>query len=679
MNGNVTFKGRLNLAVKMPLYLFIVFAAIGFGIGCFNFTAGACIGVFLILYLIIWYASFRTSRAALADEVLRFSDYDQELQGSLAENLELPFAVIETSGKIIWMNREFRERFGKPKDYHKSVAGIFQTLTRESLAKATMPCMLQGKVGGHSYRIHLQKVKVDSYRGKFLEIAAQGEVITVFLEDDTKEQEYRRLYEEERIAVALVYVDNFDEIAERMDSIRSSMLAALIDQKVSNYFSGKDVILRKFDHDRYFIVFRQSMLEDYRRDGFSLTEKVKELKAGNDMSVTLSIGIGVGGAGYEEDHNFAKAAMDLASGRGGDQVVIKEDENVEYFGEAKGQSEKVSRVKARVKALALREIMQSCSEVLVMGHHIGDVDSFGSSVAVCHAAKIVGKKAHIVLDTVTNSIRPMKELFCPENGYPQDFIISPETAIRMLRPDTLVMVVDCSRPSYTECPQLLQMADTIVVFDHHRQGREVITNAVLSYIEPYASSACEMLTEVLQYFSSNDRLSGLEADCIYSGIMIDTNNFTVKTGVRTFEAAAYLRRAGADMSRVRRLMSNDMNSSKARAETIRKAEVYRGCFALSVCPSAGLDSPTVVGAQAANELLNITNIKASFVFTEYQGKVYISGRSISEINVQAIMERCGGGGHRNVAGAQVVSTVDGAAAQIREILDEMIEKGEIAL
>ena len=679
MNGNVTFKGRLNLVIKIPLYLFIVFAAIGAGIGIFNHTAGLCIGIFLILYLVIWYIAFRMSRRAVSAEVLRFSEYDQDLQAGLVEGLQLPYVILDPDGKILWMNRQFRDRFGKQPDYHKSITGIFQSLTKENLAKTQFPTVRQEQVGGRSYRIFFNKVQVEAYRGHLMEIRPQNEVITMLLQDDTQEKEYRRRFEQERIAVALVYVDNFDEISERMDSIRSSMLLALIDQQISAYFSDKDVILRKFDHDRYFIVFRQALLEQYRADGFSLTEKVKELKAGNEMAVTLSIGVGMGGADYEESHNYAKAAMDLASGRGGDQVVIKEGENVEYFGEAKGQSEKVSRVKARVKALALRELMQSCGEVMVMGHHIGDVDSFGSSVAVCHAAKLVGKNAHIVLDSVSSSIRPMKELFSPENGYPPDFIISPETAIRSLRPDTLVMVVDCNRPSYTECPQLLQMADTIVVFDHHRQGKEVITNAVLSYIEPYASSACEMMTEVLQYFSERDKLSGIEADCIYSGIMIDTNNFTVKTGVRTFEAAAYLRRAGADMSRVRRLMSNDLASSKARAFTVSNAEIYRGCFALAVCPSEGLDSPTVAAAQAANELLNISQIKASFVFTEYLGKIYISGRSISEINVQAIMERCGGGGHRNVAGAQMVTTVEGAAAQIREILDEMVEKGEIRI
>lgn len=245
--------------------------------------------------------------------------------------------------------------------------------------------------------------------------------------------------------------------------------------------------------------------------------------------------------------------------------------------------------------------------------------------------------------------------------------------------NTLVMVVDVNRPSYTECPELLKLSDTICVFDHHRQTSEVIENPVLSYVEPYASSTSEMIAEVLQYFSENIKLEPAEADCIYAGILIDTNNFMTKTGVRTFEAAAYLRRAGAEVTRVRKMLRNDMGAYKARAEAVRHAQVYRNAFAISVCPADNLESPTVVGAQAANELLNIVGIKASFVLTEYQGKIYVSSRSIDEINVQLIMERLGGGGHLNVAGAQLTNcSVLQAKHTIEETLDEMIKAGDIA-
>ena len=258
--------------------------------------------------------------------------------------------------------------------------------------------------------------------------------------------------------------------------------------------------------------------------------------------------------------------------------------------------------------------------------------------------------------------------------------LSYEEALEALNYDSVVMVVDTNRPSYTECPELLKRANTVVVFDHHRQNSEVIENPTLSYIEPYASSACEMVAEVLQYFDDNMKIEPAEADCIYSGILIDTNNFMQKTGVRTFEAAAYLKRCGVDVSRVRKKMRNDMDAYKARAEAVRRAEVFRGAFAISVCPGEGIESPTIVGAQAANELLNIVGIKASFVLTEYNERIYVSSRSIDEINVQIIMEKLGGGGHMNVAGAQLEGyTIEQAKEVIMQTLDSMLEEGDIVV
>ena len=306
--------------------------------------------------------------------------------------------------------------------------------------------------------------------------------------------------------------------------------------------------------------------------------------------------------------------------------------------------------------------------------------SASSAMTFAQYMKVIDweESVQIVLNEVTTSIRPLVECFTEEKGYPADLFIKNEEALLITNKNTLVMVVDTNRPSYTECPELLNRTDTICVFDHHRQNSEVIENPVLSYIEPYASSACEMIAEVLQYFSENIKLEPSEADCIYAGILIDTNNFMTKTGVRTFEAAAYLRRAGAEVTRVRKMLRNDMAAYKARAEAVRHAEVYRGAFAISVCPADNIESPTIVGAQAANELLNIVGIKASFVLTEYQGKIYISSRSIDEINVQLIMERVGGGGHLNVAGAQLTNcTIQEAKRMIQDTIDEMIKEGDI--
>ena len=475
-----------------------------------------------------------------------------------------------------------------------------------------------------------------------------------------------------------VYIDNYDEALDSIEDVKRSLLTALIDRKVNNYFSEIDALVRKIDRDKYFIVFKNQYMKQLQEDRFSLIEDVKTVKVGNEMAVTLSIGIGNGGDSYNQKYEYARMSIDLALGRGGDQVVVRDGEEITYYGGKNKQVERNSRVKARVKAHALREVIISREHVMMMGHSISDVDSLGAAIGVYCAARVLGKKAQIVLNEVTSSLRPLIEGFSEENGYPADLFIHSEEAIMMTNRNTLVVVVDVNRPSYTECPELLQRTDTVCVFDHHRQSSEVIEKPMLSYVEPYASSTCEMIAEVLQYFSENIKLAPHEADCIYAGILIDTNNFMTKTGVRTFEAAAYLRRAGAEVTRVRKLLRDDMAAYKARAEAVRHAEVYRKAFAISVCPADNVESPTIAGAQAANELLNIVGIKASFVLTEYQNKIYVSSRSIDKINVQLIMERLGGGGHLNVAGAQLTDcSVAEAKRMIQATLDEMLKEGDI--
>ena len=339
----------------------------------------------------------------------------------------------------------------------------------------------------------------------------------------------------------------------------------------------------------------------------------------------------------------------MALGRGGDQVVIKNENNITYIGGKAQQMEKSTRVKARVKAQALKEFMSTKDRVVVMGHKITDVDALGAGIGIYRAGKTLGKPVHIVINDPTTSIRPLMSGFMENPDYEPSMFVDSNQAKELVDNNTVVIVVDTNKPSYTECQDLLYMTKTIVVLDHHRRGSEVIQNAVLSYVEPYASSSCEMIAEILQYFADGLKLRSIEADCIYAGIMIDTNNFTTRAGVRTFEA---------------------------RAEAVRTAEIYRDYFAIARCPSEGLESPTVVGAQAANELLNIAGVKASFVLTSYNNEVYISARAIDEVNVQVMMERMGGGGHLNIAGAQVKDTMDETERMLKEIIDQLYQEGD---
>ena len=678
---NIKLKGKLRRYLNWPLYLTIVLILMDVAMYAQDIQMGAEFSGFIVLYVIIVLISNRRNRPLLINELVNFATQYGTVQKQLLNDFEIPYALLDYNSRFLWMNEKFTEITGKDKNYHKSVTTVFPSLTKDILQKSEAVGSINVMLDDRNYRISMKRIYFDSVTrdSAIVAINDTDEYLTaIYLFDETELNRYIRENEEQKLVAGLIYIDNYEEALDSIDDVKRSLLIALVDRKVNKYFTEIDALVRKIEKDKYFVVFKYKYLEQLSADKFKLIEDVKSIKVGNEMAITLSIGVGAGGVSYTQNYEYARMGIDLALGRGGDQVVVKEGEEVTYYGGKAKQVERNTRVKARVKAHALREIIESREHVVIMGHTISDVDSLGAAIGVYCAARVLGKKAQIVLNEVTTSLRPLVECFTEEKGYPADLFIKNEEALLITNKNTLVMVVDTNRPSYTECPELLNRTDTICVFDHHRQNSEVIENPVLSYIEPYASSACEMIAEVLQYFSENIKLEPSEADCIYAGILIDTNNFMTKTGVRTFEAAAYLRRAGAEVTRVRKMLRNDMAAYKARAEAVRHAEVYRGAFAISVCPADNIESPTIVGAQAANELLNIVGIKASFVLTEYQGKIYISSRSIDEINVQLIMERVGGGGHLNVAGAQLTNcTIQEAKRMIQDTIDEMIKEGDI--
>ncbi len=678
---NIKLKGKLRRYLNWPLYLTIVLILMDVAMYAQDIQMGAEFSGFIVLYVIIVLISNRRNRPLLINELVNFATQYGTVQKQLLNDFEIPYALLDYNSRFLWMNEKFTEITGKDKNYHKSVTTVFPSLTKDILQKSEAVGSINVMLDDRNYRISMKRIYFDSVTkdSAIVAINDTDEYLTaIYLFDETELNRYIRENEEQKLVAGLIYIDNYEEALDSIEDVKRSLLIALVDRKVNKYFTEIDALVRKIEKDKYFVVFKYKYLEQLSADKFKLIEDVKSIKVGNEMAITLSIGVGAGGVSYTQNYEYARMGIDLALGRGGDQVVVKEGEEVTYYGGKAKQVERNTRVKARVKAHALREIIESREHVVIMGHTISDVDSLGAAIGVYCAARVLGKKAQIVLNEVTTSLRPLVECFTEEKGYPADLFIKNEEALLITNKNTLVMVVDTNRPSYTECPELLNRTDTICVFDHHRQNSEVIENPVLSYIEPYASSACEMIAEVLQYFSENIKLEPSEADCIYAGILIDTNNFMTKTGVRTFEAAAYLRRAGAEVSRVRKMLRNDMAAYKARAEAVRHAEVYRGAFAISVCPADNIESPTIVGAQAANELLNIVGIKASFVLTEYQGKIYISSRSIDEINVQLIMERVGGGGHLNVAGAQLTNcTIQEAKRMIQDTIDEMIKEGDI--
>ena len=649
-----------------PLMLTILIVLMNVPLYYVDKKAGICVSIFAVLYFLIVLGIFIANKSLIRSEVISFATQYGTIQRKLLNEFQIPYALLDYNSKILWMNEAFSKITEKDKGYHKSITTIFPSITRELLEKEEESNSMQVEWKEQIYRASIGKIYFDTSvtESNLLEVESKEQfLVSLYLFDETELHKYIQKNRDEQLVSALIYIDNYEEALDSIEEVKRSLLVALVDRKVSKYFSERDSIVKKIERDKYFVVFKQKYLEELIVDKFSILEEVKTIKVGNEMAVTLSIGVGVSGNNYNQKYEYSRMAIDLALGRGGDQVVVKEEEKISYFGGKSRQMEKMTRVKARVKAHALREIIESREQVFIMGHSISDMDAFGAAIGIYCAAQVLGKKTYIVLNEVTSSLRPMKECFTEEKGYPADMFLTSDKAIEMVDYRSVVIVVDTNRPNYTECPELLNRTKTIVVFDHHRQSSEVIDNAVLSYIETYASSTCEMVAEVLQYFNENIHLKPNEADSIYAGILIDTNNFMTKTGVRTFEAAAYLRRCGAEVTRVRKLLRDDMAAYKARAEAVRHAEVYKGAFAISICPAdPEVESPTIAGAQAANELLNIVGIKASFVLTEYNEKIYISSRSIDEINVQLIMERLGGGGHLNVAGAQMkdCSVMEGA-------------------
>ena len=680
MRQDVKLKGKLKGYTQTPLVLTALFGAMDVWMYVLNIKAGVLGSVFVGIYFFVMLFVYWRNKPILMNELIDFATQYGTVQKRLLNEFEVPYAVMDATGKLLWMNRQFEALSEKNKGYHKSITTIFPQITRELMEKEDElelvvereECVYRASV----HKIHFTDILHESSSIELTEKVQYLQVIYLF--DETQLTRYRIENQETQMVPALVYIDNYDEVLDTVEEVKKSLLVALVDRKVTKFFASIDGLVKKTENDKYFVVFQHKYLEKMEEEKFSLLEDVKSIKVGNEMSVTLSMGIGYVGNDYTKNYEYSRMAIDLALGRGGDQVVVKTRDKISYFGGSNRQVDKSTRVKARVKALALREIMITRDKFFVMGHKIADIDSFGAAIGIYCAARQLGKKAQIVIDEVNTTLRPLKECFTPENGYPDDMFIPSQLALDEIDSHTALIVVDTNRPSYTECPNLLNRAKAIVVFDHHRQCEDVVKNAVLSYTEPYASSTCEMIAEVLQYFDEDIKLSTQEADAIYAGILIDTNNFVSKTGVRTFEAAAYLRRCGAEVTRVRKMLRNDMDAYKARAEAVRHAEVFHNMFAISVCPADNIESPTVACAQAANELLNIIGIKASFVLTEYHDRIYISARSIDEINVQLVMERLGGGGHMNSAGAQLTGcTLEDAKRTIENTLDEMIREGDI--
>ena len=683
MKKRIKLKGRIKTYLQFSIYLGGLLLVVNAGIVARDYRAGLLLGFFTLFYFAVTLSLYFYNKPVIMNELVSFATQYGQIQKRLLRELELPHALLDDTGKVIWTNVAFENIIHQPKGYNKTITALFPSITRDKLPdnEGVEEAQYELTYDSKEYIAKFKRISLKEMAENSAMIEAEGYegyLIAVYLFDETALHIALQEVDDQSLSVGLFYLDNYEEALESVEEVRRSLLIALIDRKINKYIAALDGIVKKLEKDKYLVVMRKKSVAQLQSARFDILEDVKTVNIGNEMAVTLSIGVGLDGLTYAQNYEFARNAIDLALGRGGDQAVLKTPESIIYYGGKSQQVEKNTRVKARVKAHALKEIIAGKDKVLIMGHRMADVDSFGSAVGIYRIAQALDRKAHIVLNDVSNTLQPLVDLFKNNPEYDSDMIVGSSQAMEIAGNNAVLVVVDVNRPSITECPDLLRVCKSIVVLDHHRQGTDTIENATLSYVEPYASSACEMVSEILQYTADNIKIRTEEADCMYSGIMIDTNNFMSKTGVRTFEAAAFLRRSGADVTRVRKMFREDAAEYKAKADAVSQAEIYRQSFAISVCLSEDVQSPTIIGAQAANELLNIKGVKASFVLTDYQGKIYVSARSIDEVNVQIIMERMGGGGHMSIAATQLegISMAE-AIGSLKSTIDTMIEEGAI--
>jgi len=677
----VILRGKLKLYMMWPILLGIILLPAVIATYFVNTTAGYIMTVAFAVYVVIAIVLYCGLRKKVLRSMVNFAMNYDDMQKRLLDELEIPYGLVDDSGKFLWTNAKLKELLHSSSGLGNNIDAHFFEAKKQIFESEDKRAEFEVVNNDKSYKILFEKLDINGLKGVenlLGEVEADIELAAVYFFDQSLLKWYEKENYEQQLVAGLIYIDNYEEAMESVESVRRSLLEALIDRKITKYISAMDGIVRKIEKDKYFIAMKRKYLEMLQEEKFTLLNEVKNVNIGNDIAVTLSIGIGISPDKYLVACEYARTAIDLALGRGGDQVVVKNGENISYYGGKSKQTEKNTKVKARVKALALRELFENNDKVIIMGHKIGDSDSFGAAVGIYRAAKAKGKKTHIVLKEITTSMRPVVEGFLNDDEYEKDMFLSPEEAKGAVDDSTVVIVVDVNIPNRTECPELLSMCKNIVVIDHHRQSSDVIENPVLSYVEPYISSASELVAEILQYIGDGVKLRPIEADAMYAGIVVDTNNFMDKTGVRTFEAAAFLRRSGADMTRVRKVLRGQMDEYKAKAEVIHNAEVFENSFIISSYPGENVESPTIVAAQAANELLNIDGIKASFVLTVFNDVVYISARSIDEVNVQVIMEKLGGGGHMTVAGAQLSDiSLEEGKVRLKETIKSMLTGGDI--
>lgn len=626
-----------NLVSRTKIYIVIIFALLI--VICFE-KIELLIPAIILFVIVVGYTYYTNKkRKSEISETLQdlTLTVDSAAKTSLI-NSPFPLIILETDGNVIWRSSKFISEFANV-DINTYVNDLVIDIKDEIKKKKDV----KEKDNKDISRTIVIDNKVYKVKGRYVNVKNRDKknkkeyMIILYFIDDTENIKLQKEYKDSKSCVSIIIVDNYDETMQRLDSEEKPQVIAEIDKAIFQWADLTNGVLIKSDRDRYIYLFEQRYLEKVKEDKFSILDKIKEIDTKEKVQFTLSIAVSNEGKTDKEKYKSAEAAMDVVLGRGGDQAVLRENEIYKFFGGRTQEVEKRTKVKARVVAHALENLIRNSKKVMIMGHTNPDMDSIGSSMGIYRLAKTLDTNAYIVISEDTPTITSFRKSIDKEVEY-EDVIINKEVALENVDEDTLVIIVDTHRRNYVDAPEILEKTKNIVIIDHHRRSADFIENSTLIFQEVYASSASELVTELLQYSSKKINLKTIEVESLYAGIMMDTKNFTFKTGVRTFEAAAYLRRCGVDIIRVKKWFQSDLKSFNRIADIVKKAEIVNDTIAISIYDHKTKDA-NLVCAKAADELLTISDITASFVMGYAGDKICISGRSIGDINVQVILEK----------------------------------------
>lgn len=633
------------LVSRTKIYLTIIFFLLVFICIRSAYMILPSIGIFVLIVLYSYYTNNKR-RSEISETLQDLTlTVDSAAKTSLI-NSPFPLVILEADGNIVWRSSKFTSEFANVdiNTYIKDISiDIKQKIENTQKSDNSQDIEKQIEINQKIYRIVGKYM--NAKKGK------KGYRVILYFIDDTENVKLQKEYKDSKSCVGIIMVDNYEETMQRLESEERPQVIAEIDKYVYEWTDQTNGILIKTEKDRYIYFFEQRYLKSVKEDKFSILDKIKDIDMKEKVQFTLSIAISNEGSTDKEKYKSAQAAMDIVLGRGGDQGVIRENDIYKFFGGRAQEVEKRTKVKARIIAQALENLIKESKKVMIMGHTNPDMDCVGASLGIYRLAKTLERNAYIVMNNKASALEAFTKSIEKEEEY-EDVIINKEVALENVDEETLLVIVDTHKLNYVESSELLEKVKEIVIIDHHRRSADFIENATLTFQEVYASSASELVAELLQYVEEKIELKTIEAESLYAGIMMDTKNFTFKTGVRTFEAAAYLRRCGVDIIRVKKWFQSDLKSFNKIAEIVGKAEIVNDNIAISVYEEKAKDV-NVVCAKAADELLTISDITASFVMGQLGDKVCISGRSIGDINVQVILEKLGGGGHITLAGAQV--------------------------